>query len=187
MALESDTHAFGLVSASSQPCGFIQTPGHSRVSVSLPGKPCCSPREGAVKSLAPVPSPLEETLVSVVLVEEDHEVPSHPAPHNCRGSLIVQCPEPGLAGRHSHQLVLGERGGLTPRHLSLLPLRASNPVARDWRGFLSDRGHNSKTLRSQTLKLFSGVTLDKLLNLSVPQVLRHNGDNSVVVGAGHDV
>lgn len=38
-----------------------------------------------------------------------------------------------------------------------------------------------------TLKLFSSVTLDKLLNLSVPQVLRHNGDNSVVVGVGHDV
>ena len=63
---------------------------------------------------------------------------------------MVQCPERGLAGLHSRQLVLGEHGGLTPHPLSLLPLQASNPVARDWRGFLSDRGHNSKTLRSHT-------------------------------------
>lgn len=73
MALESDTHTFGLVSASSQLCGFIQIPGHSQVSVSSPGKPCPSPSEGAVKSLVRVPSHLEETPVSAVSVEEDHE------------------------------------------------------------------------------------------------------------------
>lgn len=74
--LESLRHVpLELFSTSSQPCGFRSSwtsPSTSFITWQIPSHSHC---EEAIKSLAPVPSSMEGTLVSVFLVQEDHDSP----------------------------------------------------------------------------------------------------------------
>lgn len=62
-------------------------------------------------------------------------VPSHPTPQNCGGSLIVRCPERGLAGLGNHRLVLWELESLISSPVSLLPRQAPTQSLEVGMGF----------------------------------------------------